>query len=366
MLNEIIAAAASHFAFQGTPVSGEEMHSGNINRTYHLICDDRGARHEYILQRISTYVFKEPAPMMDNIARVTAHLRQALLARGESPERRVLEIIPTRENGLLWFDAEGGCWRAYAFITDAFAYDAVDAAAFYQVGRSFGAFQRLLSDFPAAELYESIPDFHNTAKRFGQLDAAIRADTAGRAHEVGAEIAFLLERREKLCAIVRLIEEGALPLRVTHNDTKSNNVMLDKKTGEPLCVIDLDTVMPGSSLYDYGDAIRFGGNTAAEDERDTSKISLDMEKTEAFTRGFIEETNGILSREELRRLPLGIYVMTGELAARFLTDYLSGDAYWKINSPDHNLVRSRAQIALLRDIERKEDDLQRMVDAMIG
>lgn len=366
MEQERIRNAAAHFRFAGEYVSAEEMHSGNINRTYHLIYSDQGIRRQYILQQISTHVFKEPVPMMENIARVTAHLRRALLAEGGETDRRVLEIIPSREGASLWFGPDGGCWRAYNFITDAFAYDTVDAAAFYQVGRGFGAFQRLLSDYPAAELYKSIPDFHNTRKRFEQLDQAIGRDAAGRAAETRAEIDFLMARREKLCSVVRLIEEGALPLRVTHNDTKSNNVMLDKTTGQPLCVIDLDTVMPGSVLYDYGDAIRFGGSTAPEDEPDTGRIRLDMEKTEAFTRGFIQETNGFLDREELRRLPLGIYVMTGELAARFLTDYLNGDTYFKIHAPGHNLTRTRAQIALLRDVEGKEAALQAMVNGLIG
>ena len=194
---------------------------------------------------------------------------------------------------------------------------------------------------------------------------AIAANPVGRVREVRADIDFLMARREKLCSIIPLIESGELPLRVTHNDTKSNNVMLDADTGKALCVIDLDTVMPGSALYDYGDAIRFGGNAAAEDEADTAKISLDMEKTEAFTRGFIGETNGFLTENELCRLPLGIYVMTGELAVRFLWDYISGDHYWKTDLPDHNLRRSRAQAALLRDVERKEGELQAMVDRLI-
>ncbi len=365
MTQQQIAAIAQHFQLKGEFLSAVELHSGNINHTYHLIHDDRGARREYILQRISTNVFHEPERMMENIVHVTEHLRRALLARGEDPERRVLTIIPTREGGMMYSDPEAGCWRACPFITNAFAYDTVDAAAFYEVGRGFGAFQRMLADFPAGELYESIPDFHNTVWRFEQLEQAIAADPVGRVREVRADIDFLMARREKLCSIIPLIESGELPLRVTHNDTKSNNVMLDADTGKALCVIDLDTVMPGSALYDYGDAIRFGGNAAAEDEADTAKISLDMEKTEAFTRGFIGETNGFLTENELRRLPLGIYVMTGELAVRFLWDYISGDHYWKTDSSDHNLRRSRAQAALLRDVERKEGELQAMVDRLI-
>lgn len=364
-MTDPIRQIAGQFAFTGEYRSAKELQSGLINHTYRLLFEDAGAAREYILQKISTYVFHEPRRMMENIAGVTAHLRRAMLARGEDPSRRVLEIIPTRGGDLMYTDPEGGCWRAYVCVTNAFAYDTVDAAAFREVGRGFGAFQRLLYDYPAGELYESIPDFHNTAKRFEQLDAAIQKDEAHRAREVAYEIDCLQQRRERLCSIVRLIEEGVLPLRVTHNDTKSNNVMLDRDTGRALCVIDLDTVMPGSALYDYGDAIRFGGNTAAEDEKDVSKISLVLEKAAAFTEGFVTETNGFLTEEELRRLPLGIEVMTGELACRFLTDYLQGDKYFATQYDGHNLVRVRAQMALLRDVERKRGAMQQIVDKLL-
>ena len=354
------------FRFQGAFEDARELCSGNINRTYRLAFADGALRREYILQRINTHVFREPQRVMENIVRVTEHMRKALIARGEDPARRVLEVIPTREGGLLHRDGEGGCWRAYTCITDAVAHDTVDAHAFYEVGYGFGAFQQLLADFPAGQLYESIPGFHDTEKRFAQLDAAIGADPCRRAGEVQAEIDALMARRSRLCSIVRLTAQGTLPLRVTHNDTKSNNVMLDSATGKALCVIDLDTVMPGSALYDYGDAIRFGGSTAAEDEADTGKIALDMEKTEAFTRGFLEMTRAALTGEELARLPLGIHVMTGELAVRFLTDYIKGDVYFKTADPAHNLRRARAQIALLEDVERKWDALAHMADNLGG
>lgn len=365
MTQEQIMRILPHFRFQGAFQSMEELKSGNVNHTYRLVYDDNGARYDYVLQRINTYAFREPARMMENIAGVTDHLRRALIKNGESPDRRVLEVIRTVEGQPLYIEGED-VWRAYIFITDAFAYDTVDAAAFREVGRGFGNFQKLLIDYPADQLFESIPNFHNTYKRFFQLMRAIDEDKAGRVKDVRDEIEFFFDRRKMLCSIVELIEQGVLPLRVTHNDTKSNNVMLDRSTGKAICVIDLDTVMPGSVLYDYGDAIRFGANTAAEDEPDTSKISLDLDKARAFTEGFMEETNGFLTEDELRRLPLGIKVLTGELAMRFLTDYLDGDLYFKIDYPQHNLVRTRAQIALLRDIERKEAELQALVDALIG
>ena len=358
-----IQAILAHFPLKGELAEVTELKSGNINATYRMTFADGDAARKYILQRINTYVFRQPQRMMENILGVTEHLRRAITARGEDPARRVLQVIPTVGGGLMHEDATG-CWRVYPFIDNAFAYDTVDTAAFEAVGRGFGEFQRLLADYPAEKLFDSIPDFHNTARRYEQLDAAIAADSAGRVKDTKDEIDFILAQREHLCGIVRMIDQGVLPLRVTHNDTKSNNVMLDKATGKPLCVIDLDTVMPGSVLYDYGDAIRFGGSTAAEDEADTGKIALDMEKTAAFSRGFLAEVRHSLSPAEIEHLPLGIEVMTGEMVARFLADYLNGDVYFKTEDPMHNLRRTRAQIALLRDIESKREQLSEMVHTL--
>ncbi len=367
MIYNIIKDVIPHFFFNGVYQSGEEVHSGNINTTFHFVCADHGVPRHYLLQRVNTYVFKEPEKVMGNIARVTEHLRTRMLEDGTDPERRVLELIPTRSGALMHKDANGGYWRAYSFVTGATAYDVVSTPElFREVGRGFGSFQRYLTDFKVEDLYVSIPDFHNTKKRFFQLVRAIDEDAAGRAKQVDDEIEFMFEHRLMMNSIVQKIDSGELPLRVTHNDTKSNNVMVDDATGEAICVVDLDTVMPGSVLYDYGDAIRFGASTAAEDEPDTSKISLDLDKTRAFTEGFIKETNGFLTETELRLLPLGIKVITCELAMRFLTDYLDGDRYFKVNSPSHNLVRTHAQIALLRDIEKKESLIQDMVDNLIG
>ena len=366
MIYNTIKEVFPHFFFNGVYKSGTELHSGNINTTYHLICDDEGVARHYLLQRVNTYVFKEPDCVMHNIARVTEHLRTRMLTGGLDPKRRVMELIPTRSGSLMYKDSSGNIWRASSFITGATAYDTVDSPAlFEEVGRAFGSFQRYLTDFPADELYVTIPNFHNTKKRFFQLMRSVDEDVAGRVSEVDDELEFMFEHRRMMSAIVQQLEKGELPLRVTHNDTKSNNVMVDDATGKALCVVDLDTVMPGSALYDYGDAVRFGASTAAEDEPDISKIALDMDKTEAFTRGFIEETNGFLTENELRQLPLGIKVLTCELAMRFLTDYLDGDCYFKVNSPTHNLVRARAQIALLKDVERKEERIQKMVDGLI-
>ena len=348
------------FGFEGRYLSAEELHSGNINNTYHLVYLAQSREVHYTLQHINSYVFKEPAKVMRNIERVTGHLRGRLEAESMDPKRHVLELVGLRDGGTLFKDSEGGFWRAYHFIENATAYDRVEKPRqFFEAGRGFGMFQRRLFDFPAGELFETIPNFHNTTRRFYAFVQSVADDRAGRVSELEDEIEFFFERRRMMGQIVKKLSDGSLPVRVTHNDTKVNNVMIDDRTGEAICVIDLDTVMPGSSLYDYGDAIRFGASTAAEDEPDADRVSLDMEMFELFTRGFFQETKGFLTRAELTLMPLGAKVMTCELAMRFLTDYIDGDLYFKVNSPEHNLVRARAQMKLLTDIEKKYD---RMMD----
>jgi Ser/Thr protein kinase RdoA (MazF antagonist) len=362
VIYNLIKTIIPNFAFAGSYDSCEEIQSGNVHNTYciHYSCNEVHKR--YILQRVNTYVFKEPKSVMKNIILITDHLRKSIVRANEDPTRRVLDIIPTIQGEPLYEDGEGGYWRGYGFIDNATAHDTVaDARMAYEIGRGFGNFQKLLVDFPAGTLFTPIPDFHNTPKRFYALMRSIDQDRINRVCEVENEIEFMFDHRRMMSEIVKLLDSGVLPLRVTHNDTKSNNVLVDNDTLKAICVIDLDTVMPGSVLYDYGDAVRFCASAAAEDERDESKVMLEMEKTEQFTRGFVEETNGFLTRAELSRLPLGIKVITCELAMRFLTDYLDGDLYFKVNSTDHNLVRARAQIALLRDIEEKEQEIQNLV-----
>lgn len=355
------------FNFVGTYKSVRELTSGNINNTYLLTYDDEGVKREYTLQHINKYVFKKPNEVMDNIGRVTTHLSDKYSSEGIDPSRRVLTLITTKDNANLYQDAEGNYWRAYNYISGATAYDAPRKREHvFETGRAFGEFQRMLCDFPADDLYPTIPDFHNTTRRFYNFVATVAADRAGRVRKVEDEIEFMFEHRRLMGEIVRKLDAGTLPLRVTHNDTKINNILIDDATDKSICVIDLDTVMPGSSLYDYGDAIRFCASTAAEDEEDLSKISLDMEAFRLFTEGFLSETNGFLTEEELRNLPLGVMVITCELAMRFLTDYIDGDLYFKVNSPEHNLIRARAQMKLLTDMELKRDQMQLVVDELIG
>lgn len=285
---------------------------------------------------------------------------------GVDPARRVLTLIPTVSGGNLFQDEEGHYWRAYNYISGATAYDAPQKPVHtFETGRAFGEFQRLLCDFPANSLYDTIPDFHNTTRRFYNFVASVAADKAGRVRKVEEEIEFMFDHRRMMGQIIRMLDSGALPMRVTHNDTKINNVLIDDITDKAICVIDLDTVMPGSALYDYGDAIRFCASTAAEDEEDLSKITLNMDAFERFTEGFLSETNGFLTSNELHNLPLGVLTITCELAMRFLTDYIDGDMYFKVRSPEHNLIRARAQIKLFKEMERHRAQMQDIVDHLI-
>ena len=366
MIYNQIKHVLSVFQLSGRYSDVQELHSGNINNTYHLQYKEGNKVHNYTLQRVNGYVFKRPDVVTENIRLVTDHVKRSLIDDGIDPDRRVLELIPTRRGELIYQDEMGSYWRVYRFIENATAYDVVEKPEhFYEAGRGFGEFQRRLIDFPASEIVDTIPDFHNTTRRFCTFVESLTLDRAGRVADLEEEIEFFFERRRMMSEIVKRLKLGELPLRVTHNDTKINNVMIDNETEKALCIIDLDTVMAGSALYDYGDAIRYGASTAIEDEPDVSKIALDMEKFKAFTRGFVEETNGFLTQKELKLLPLGVKVITCELAMRFLTDYMDGDLYFKVRSPYHNLIRTHAQMKLLQDIEAKYYEMQAFIDGLI-
>ncbi|MBE6541895.1 MAG: aminoglycoside phosphotransferase family protein [Ruminococcaceae bacterium] len=330
--------------------------NGHINDTYLVHSSP-----EYILQRINKKVFTNPTAVMENILGVTQYLRKKIEEEGGDPDRETLTLISTVDGKPYYLHTDGEYYRMYKYISNSKSYDLVEnPMQLYHAAKAFGKFQNMLSDYPADTLHETIVDFHNTKVRYDQFKSALANDKAGRAASVQDEIKFVLDREGDAGIVVDAIAAGKLPLRVTHNDTKLNNVLLDEVTGEGVCVIDLDTVMPGSLLYDYGDALRFGGSSGAEDEKDLSKIYFKVENFEHFTRGFLEALPSI-TEEELALLPFSIKLMTLECGSRFLADYLNGDVYFKTAYPEHNLDRCRTQFKLVADIEEKMDSLNAIV-----
>ena len=349
MLNEELRAAAEGFSFPGRLTDAEEIGTGHVNRTWCLTFDQPRGR--YILQKLSAQAFRHPEQVMENARRVCQHIEGCLAAMGVSGEDRVLRFMPARDGGLLFCDEAGGSWRAYRYIDGLCFLQADSLDRLREMGRAFGQFQRLLRDFPAGELYETIPFFHHTPRRYEAFRAAVERDAAGRAAGVRREIEFFSARADGLDAIVRRLESGELPVRAVHNDAKVSNVLFDAADGSALLLLDLDTVMPGSSLYDFGDIVRTGASTAAEDE--PRGMALDLERFRVLAEGYLQEAGEALAAPEIRLLPLGARVITCEIAMRFLTDYLDGDVYFRVSTPEHNLVRARAQMKLLEDIERK-------------
>ena len=367
MIQQHLADIVTHFHFEGSLTHVKELTAGNVNMTYQVVYAMGEETHAYVLQRINTNAFHHPDQLMDNVGKVTAHMRHSYAAEGVDPDRRVLTFVESDNGTLLYTHTDGSAWRAYHYIDGVTAYNSIEnPAQFYEAGRGFGEFQTRLSDFPACELVETIPGFHNTANRYGHLLSAIQDDAAGRVASLGEEIAFFHEHKDLAHAIVSVLGSEELPLRVTHNDTKLNNVLMDNQTGKALCVIDLDTVMPGSSLYDFGDAVRYGACTSAEDEPDTAKVGFDMALFEAFTKGFVEATAGKLTNTEILMLPTGVAVITYELAMRFLTDYINGDVYFKTSYEGHNLVRARAQMALLKVVLAHMDEMNAYVAGLLN
>ena len=351
-----IERAAYAFRLNGHPISCVPFGHGHINCTL-KVCTDTGK--EYVLQKINKYVFKDPLKVMANACAVTEFLRQR---SGDS--NAALHFIPTLQGTYCHRDKDGEFWRMYDFV-GGFCLDAPESDQdFYESALAFGRFQELLSDFPAHTLYETIPEFHNTIDRYRQLHESIASDNVGRRKGVEAEIRFALEHEQIGGTLQRMRQAGELPLRVTHNDTKLNNVLLDRNTRKGLCVLDLDTVMPGLSLYDFGDSIRFGAATAAEDEPDATKMKLDLHLFEVYTRGFLEACPS-LTEKEVEMLPMGALIMTLEVGIRFLKDYLDGDLYFGIAYPEHNLIRARTQLAMVADIEKKWDDMHRIVQKVV-
>ena len=351
-MNEHELAILRQFCLDAEPASCTPYGCGHINRTY-LVATAGGRC--YILQKINHHTFRDVAGLMENIELVTEHLRR------KSPDpRSVLTLIRTKD-GKSYLEADDGYWRVFRFVEDSICLQQPESDAdFYESAVGFGTFQQLLSDFPAEKLHETIPNFHNTPDRYRAFHETLTRDPMHRAAQVQPEIEFALARQAEMAALQNALDAGELPLRVTHNDTKLNNVLFDAKTRRALCIIDLDTVMPGSALYDYGDSIRFGAATAAEDERELDKMEMSLERFRVFTRGYVRACPG-LTQKELELLPLGAKVMTMECGVRFLTDYLDGDHYFAVHRAGQNLDRARTQFKLAADMEKKWSDMQKIV-----
>jgi aminoglycoside phosphotransferase (APT) family kinase protein len=350
------------FDFDGDAVSVHPNEFGHINETFVVQTAQSNRVRRYILQRINQNVFHQPDELMTNIIQVTAFLREKIGAEGGDPERETLTLIPTRQGAMYFVSPAGEYWRAYRFIEGARAYQQVESLDhLFQAARTFGRFLRRLGDFPPEALHVTIPDFHHTPKRFRALMQAVARDTHNRARTVRPFIKQAQAREEKLSQIVAALAVGQIPSRVTHNDTKFDNVLIDDITGEGVCVLDLDTVMPGSALYDFGDFVRTGANTGAEDEPDPDRVSLNLEAFKAIARGFLHETADTLTPQERDWLPLGAWIITFEQAMRFLTDYLDGDIYYRIHRPEQNLDRARSQFKLAADMEANEDAMSRII-----
>ena len=347
------------FEVDDTPETFEPCNIGHINTTLMVRCD---GQIKYVLQKINTSIFKKPAELIENILNVTDFIKKKVLAAGGDPTREVLRLMPTRDGTFYTTDADGCVWRMYYFIIGAKTFQTAETPElFYNSALAFGKFQRMLSDFPADKLHETIPNFHNTVSRFADFKKALADDVAGRADSVREEVQFVLDH-EGICSyITDRIASGEYPLRVTHNDTKLNNVMIDEKTFKAVCVIDLDTVMPGSVLYDFGDSIRFGASNADEDERDLSKVFMRLDLFEDYTRGFIAGLENSLTDAEILGLPMGAIIITFETGIRFLADHLNGDTYFAVHRENQNLDRARTQLKLVSDMEKKLPEMNEII-----
>lgn len=357
-MEELMKNVLSRFGIEGRIDSIRPIKTGHINQTNVVTVNG----HPYTVQTINTYVFPDADGVMENILAVTGHLREKVARRGGDVSREVLHFYATPEGKGNWKDDEGRQWRIYDFVDDCMTYDiADDLQVLTDAGLAFGEFQKQLADFPGASLHETIVDFHNTKRRFENFAAGLARNESGRACNAREEIAFLEQRAKTASRLVDQIEAGVLPLRVTHNDTKFNNILIDTATKKPLCVIDLDTIMPGLAAYDFGDAIRYCANSAAEDEKDLSKVFFCIDKYEAFAKGFIGGADGFFSDAEIESMAWGALIITLEQASRFLLDYLDGDKYFHTDYEDHNLVRARTQIKLASDMESCFEQMQQIV-----
>lgn len=362
--NEIpgLREALDAYTFPEILLDVDRYGKGHINDTFCAVCQSQeGNAIRFIIQRLSNAAFPHPEELMENFVGITSFLRNKILADGGDPTRETLSVVKTKDGRDFYTDAYGRVWRLMPFIENTDCYQSATPELFEASARTFGRFQRLLSGYPAETLHETIPNFHNTEDRLAKFLTAVAADKLGRAKEVQPEIQFVLDRRTDCSVAPNALKEGVLPLRVTHNDTKLNNILIDRESHEGICVIDLDTTMPGLSINDFGDSIRFGANHSAEDEKDLSKVNIDLGLYEVFTRGFLQGADGILTEAELEYLPWGARLMTLECGIRFLTDYLDGDNYFHVCYPEQNLDRSRTQFKLVWDMEQQFEDMREIV-----
>lgn len=358
VISQILAA----YVLPGTVADVARHGKGHINDTFCVVCKTpEGGTARFILQRLSQAAFPHPEEVMENFVGITSYLRREILAEGGDPLRETLSLVKTGDGADFVTDAEGRAWRLMPFIENAECYQSATPELFAASGRAFGRFQYMLRDYPARTLHETIPHFHDTESRFEQFLAALEADKLNRAEGVSPEIQFILRRKADCGVALRALREGKLPLRVTHNDTKLNNILIDRDTHEGICIIDLDTTMPGLAINDFGDSIRFGANHCMEDEQDLTKVNFDISLYEVFTRGFLEGARGSLTSAELEYLPWGARLMTLECGIRFLTDYLDGDHYFHVSHPRQNLDRARTQLKLVKDMEEQFDAMGAVV-----
>jgi thiamine kinase-like enzyme len=359
-----LAAVARAFPLPGRFRSASPHGHGHINDTFALVLDQAGTPVRYIVQRINRRIFKDVPALMDNVRRVTAHVgRRANEAGGSDAARQSLTLVLTRDGETFHVDAEGDCWRCYLFIENARTYNMVEnPRQAMEAARAFGAFQRLLVDLPGGRLHETIPDFHHTRRRFDALQQAVAADARNRAAEAGDEIAFACARESMVDALLALKSRGEIPERITHNDTKLNNVMLDDATGAGLCVVDLDTVMPGLALYDFGDMVRSATNSAAEDTPDWAQVESRLPVFDALVEGYLASTRSVLNAAEVAHLAFSARLITFEIGIRFLTDFVEGDVYFKTKRPGQNLDRTRTQFALMRSMEKQQAAMEAVVE----
>lgn len=353
-----------NFNINGTVLSVERYGEGHINETYLAVVLENGVEKNYILQKINNKLFTNVEMLMNNIKLVTEYNRSKIVERGGNPDRESLSLVYTKD-GKPYYHCEDcdGYFRMYIFITDAVAHQKVtNPDQFYQSAVAFGEFANLLAEFDAKSLYEVIPNFHNTVSRFENFKKSLNTDKFDRAKLVKDEIDFVIKRENYCSKIVNLLESGEMPTKVTHNDTKLNNVMLDVVTNKPVAVIDLDTIMPGSICYDFGDSIRFGCNTGAEDERDLTKVNFDIDLFEYYTKGYLKALGNTVTEVEKNNLAFGAILMTFECGMRFLADYLDGDIYFRTHREGHNLDRARTQFKLVKDMEERLDEMNKIVD----